>query len=269
MALLIYVDDVIITSNDLVEIATVKRFLHASFTIKDLGDLKYFLGIEVARSAKVIILYQRKYVSDVSEDNGFSGSKLVSFPMESTLKLTTNDPSPLLSDLVSYRRLIGRLLYLTITQPHLSYAVQAPIQFMSNPQTVHLQAAERVLQYLKATPGQRLFLKADSDLHLKAYSDSDWGGCIDTRRSVTGFSVFLGDSLVSWKSNKQPIVGRSSAEAEYKALATTTCELQWLVYLLIDFKITHSHVALLYTDSELASEIASNQYNMKELNIYN
>jgi hypothetical protein len=127
MALLIYDDDVIIAFNDLAKIATVKRFLHASFTIKDLGKLKYFLGIEVARSAKGIVLCQRKYASDVLEDNGFSDSKPISFPIESTLKLTANDSSPLLSDHVSYRRLIGRLFYLTITQPDLSYAVQAPI----------------------------------------------------------------------------------------------------------------------------------------------
>jgi len=129
---------------------------------------------------------------------------------------------------------------------------------MSNPHTMHLQAAERVLRYLKATPGQGLLLKADSTFHLKAYSDSDWGGCIDTRRSVTGYLVFLGDSLISWKSKKQPTVSRSSAEAEYRALATTSCELQWLIYLLADFHIPHSQPALLYTDSKPASEIASN-----------
>ncbi|KAF5449042.1 hypothetical protein F2P56_029530, partial [Juglans regia] len=257
MALLIYVD-VIIASNNLEEIATVKRFLHESFTIKDLGELKYFLGIEVARSAKGIALCQRKYALDVLEDSGFSGSKPVGFPMESNLKLTTNDPSPLLSDPVSYRRLIGRLLYLTITRPDLAYVVQALSQFMSNPHTMHLQAAERVLRYIKATPGQGLFLKASSDLHLKAYFDSDWGGCIDTRRSVTGFTIFIGDSLVSWKSKKQPTVSRSSAEAEYRALATTTCELQWLFYLLTGLKVKHSQAALLYTDSKPASEIASN-----------
>jgi hypothetical protein len=103
-----------------------------------------------------------------------------------------------------------------------------------------MQAAERVLRYLKATLGQGLLLKADSTFHLKAYSDSDWGGCIDTRRSVTGYLVFLGDSLISWKSKKQPIVSRSSAEAEYRALATTSYEIQWLTYLLADFHIPHS-----------------------------
>jgi hypothetical protein len=109
----------------------------------------------------------------VLEDNGFSGSKPVSYPMESNLKLTANDPSPLLSDPASYRRLIGRLLYLIITRPNLSYTVQALSQFISNPHTMHLQAVEKVLRYLKATPGQGLFLKANFDLYLKAYSDSD------------------------------------------------------------------------------------------------
>ncbi|RVW16870.1 Retrovirus-related Pol polyprotein from transposon RE1 [Vitis vinifera] len=203
IALLIYVDDVIIASNDLKEIDVVKKLLHESFTIKDLGELKYFLGIEVARSAKGIVLSQRKYALDVLKDSGFSGSKPVGFPMESSLKLTTNDSSPLLSDPASYRRLIGRLLYLTITRPDLAYAVQALSQFMSNPHSTHLQAVERVLRYIKATP------------------------------------VFIGDSLISWKSKKQPTVSRSSTEAEYRALATTTCELQWLVYLLANLNVKH------------------------------
>ncbi|KAL3565808.1 hypothetical protein D5086_033854 [Populus alba] len=258
IAVLIYVDDVIITSNTLTTINQVKQFLRTTFLIKDLGNLKYFLGIEVARSVKGIVLFQRKYALDILADTGFSGAKPAKFPMESTLKLSANDASPSLSDPASYHRLIGRLLYLTITRPDFSYAIQTLSQFMSNPHTIHLQAAERVLRYLKATPGQGIFLKADSTFHLKAYSDSDWGGCIDTRRSVTGFLVFLGDSLISWKSKKQPIVSRSSAEAEYRALATTSCELQWLIYLLNDFHIPHSKPALLYTDNKPASEIASN-----------
>jgi hypothetical protein len=222
ITVLIYVDDVIITSNTFTEINQVKQFLRTTFPIKDLGKLKYFLGIEVARSAKGIVLCQRKYALDILADSGFSGARPVSFPMETTLKLSANDASPPLIDPASYRRLIGRLLYLTITRPDLLYAIQTLSQFMANPHTMHLQAAERVLRYLKATSGQGLFLKADSTFHLKAYSDSDWGGCINTRRSVTGYLVFLGDSLISWKSKKQPTVSRSSAEAEYQALATTS-----------------------------------------------
>ncbi|XP_073268340.1 uncharacterized protein [Populus alba] len=259
IAILIYVDNVLIASNDLTALTIVKNYLRRIFPVKDLGHLKYFLGIEVARSTKGIVLCQRKYALDILMDSGFSGAKPVTFPMESTLKLSTHDTSPPLPNPASYRRLIGRLLYLTLTRPDLSYAIQTLSQFMSNPHTLHMQAAERVLRYLKATPGKGLLLKAASPLHLKAYSDSDWGGCIDTRRSVTGYLVFLGDSLISWKSKKQPTVSRSSCRSRISGhLATTSCELQWHSYLLADFHIPHSQPALLYTDSKPASEIAYN-----------
>jgi len=197
IAVLIYVDDVIITSDTLTAINQVKQFLRTTFPIKDLGKLKYFLSIEVARSKTDIVLCQRKYALDILTDSGFSGAKPVSFLMESTLKLSAYDISPTMSDPTSYCHLIGRLLYLTITRPDLSYVIQTLSQFMSNPHTTHLQAAKKVLHYLKATLGQDLLLKADSTFHLKAYSDSDWGGCVDTRRSVTGYLVFLRDSLIS------------------------------------------------------------------------
>lgn len=123
MALLIYVDDVILTSNNLHDIVAVKKFLHDTYTIKDLGELNYYLGIEVARSAKGITLCQQKYAIDILIESGFSGCKLIAFPMKSNLKLSANDDSPLLTDPTSYRRLIDRLLYLTITRPDLSYSV--------------------------------------------------------------------------------------------------------------------------------------------------
>ncbi|KAF5459135.1 hypothetical protein F2P56_023115 [Juglans regia] len=197
MALLIYVDDVIIASDNLIDVATMKKYLHDTFTIKDLGELKYFLGIEEARSSKGITPCQRKYALDILQDNGFSGCKPAAFPIKSTLKLSANYSFPPLSNPASYRRLVGCLLYLTITRLDLAYSVQALSQFMANPSNIHLQATERVLRYIKATLGQGLFLSVASSLHLKAYSDSDWRGCLDTRRSVTSFTMFIGDSLIS------------------------------------------------------------------------
>ena len=159
--------------------------------------------------------------------------------MESTLKLSANDTN-FYEDPSGYRRLIGRLLYLTLTRPDLAYYVQVLSQLLAKPAVSHHQATIRVLRYLKARPGQGLFFPSSSEFQLKGFFDSDWVGCVDTRRSVTGFAIFLGNSLISWKSKKQVIVSRSSAEAEYRALATTTCEIQWLLYALQDLDIKHS-----------------------------
>ncbi|XP_031259114.1 uncharacterized protein LOC116117191 [Pistacia vera] len=132
----------------------------------------------------------------------------------------------------SYRRLVGRLLYLTSTRPDLSFAIQQLNQFLDKPTSVHQQAANHVLRYIKSYPANGLFFPAESSLSLKAFSDSDWVGCSDTRKSITGSCVFLGSSLISWRAKKQSIVSRSSFEAEYRALASTTCEIQWIHYLL-------------------------------------
>ena len=115
------------------------------------------------------------------------------------------------------------------------------------------------MRYLKGSPGQGLFYPASGSIHIQAFSDSDWAGCRDTRRAITGYSIFLGNSLISWKSKKQSTVSRSSSKAEYRALATTTCEIQWLTYLLLEFRISFNQPANLFCDNNSAIQIASNQ----------
>lgn len=164
------------------------------------------------------------------------------------LQATVGGPFPVDAS-YSYRRLVGRLIYLTTTRPDIAHAVQQLSQYMAAPTTAHSNAASRVLQYLKGTPGSGIFFSATGHLQLKAFSDSDWASCRDTHRSITVFSIYLGDSIISWRSKKQPTVSRSSSEAEYRALASTTCELQWLTYLLQDFRVAFIQPANLYCDN--------------------
>ncbi|CAL2274238.1 unnamed protein product [Prunus armeniaca] len=253
--LLIYVDDILITGNDIDAINSLKSFLHTRFRIKDLGDLKYFLGIEVSRSKKGIYVSQRKYALEILKDYGFLGARPVDFPME---EAKLSDKGELLKDPEKYRRLVGRLLYLTITRPDITYSVHVLSRFMHQLRLPHMDAALRVVRYLKSTPGQGLLFQSDNKLDLIAYCDSDWAGCLITRRSTTGYCVFLGNSLISWRTKRQRTVSLSSAEAEYRAMASTCCEVTWLRFLLQDLHLPSSEASHMYCDNQAALHIAAN-----------
>ena len=168
-------------------------------------------------------------------DLGLTGSKPASTPLEENHKLTSvlydesvaaSSGKPLndefLKDPTSYQKLIGKLLYLTMTRPDISYAIQNLSQFMHSPKKSHMEAALRVVRYLKNAPGLGIILSSEVSHALNVYCDADWATCPMTRKSVSGFVVKLGDSLISWKSKKQSTISRSSAEAEYRSMASAT-----------------------------------------------
>ena len=198
-------DDILIVSNNVEEVNAFRVFLDDKFKLKDLGILKFLLGLAVARTEKGINLCQRKFILELLSDTGLLASKLANVPMDQSTKFRSSMgedvPNPSL-----YRRIIGKLLYLTLTRLDICYSVHKLSQFMSSPKIPHLQVAYKVLKYLKKTPRQGLFLSTSSEFKLKAYCDANWAVCPDTRKSVSGVCVFLGNSLISWKCKKQQVV---------------------------------------------------------------
>ncbi|XP_057770746.1 secreted RxLR effector protein 161-like [Salvia miltiorrhiza] len=186
------------------------------------------------------------------------GCRSVATPLPLNCRLYLND-SPAYSEPEAYRRLVGRLLYLNLTRPDITYVVQQLSQFVATPSEFHWNAAIHVLKYLKGCPSLGLFYPAATPLTLTAFSDADWGTCPDTRRCLTGYCILLGDSLISWRCKKQATVSVSSAEAEYRALSTTVREMLWLSRLCSDFQVTLPLPLPLYCDNQAAIHITKNQ----------
>jgi len=189
LVVLVYVDDLIISGNDHAVISAFKTYLHTCFHMKDLGILKYFLGVEVARSPTGILLCQRKYALDIISEAGLLGSKPAPTPLEQNHHLALAN-GRILDQPDKYRRLVGRLIYLCFTRPELSYCVHILYQFMQQPKQEHWEVALRVVCYLKGNPGQGILLRHDSPLQLNGWCDSDWASCPLTRRSLTGWLFF-------------------------------------------------------------------------------
>jgi len=206
---------------------------------------------------------------DILLDAGLTGAKPAKFPLPRGLKLTS-DTGLVLENPKPYRRIIGRLLYLTLTRPDISYVVQHLSQFLQHPTDLHYQAALHVLRYLKGTPNKGLFYPRLNSLQLYAYSDADWGNCKMSSRSLAGYCVFLGNSLISWKTKKQKTVAKSSAKAEYRAMSATTSELEWVSHLLHDLHLIVQLPVLMHYDNRAAKHIAENPVfheRTKHLNI--
>lgn len=255
--LLIYVDDIIITGNDSKELNRFIDRLNKVFSLKDLGPLNYFLGIEVYRDSTGIYLSQGKYISELLQRTEMANLKPSPTPMVAGKPMSITDGEPLNTP-TAYRSIIGALQYLSHTRPDISYAVNKLSQFLRAPTTTHWSATKRILRYLKGTMYHGLHISPALNLSLIGFSDADWACCPDDRKSVAGYCVFMGDTLISWSSKKQSVVARSSTESEYRALAQLTAELTWLQGLLKEMKISIKGAPILWCDNLSASALASN-----------
>ncbi|XP_074356528.1 secreted RxLR effector protein 161-like [Apium graveolens] len=178
--------------------------------------------------------------------------------MEQHHTLIHTSDSPYLEDITAYRRLIGRLIYLTISRPDLSYSVHVLAQYMNSPQSIHWYAALKLVRYLSTTVSQGLLYASKASPVLTALCDAYWGSCHVTRQSLTGFCVTFGGILISWRCKKQQTVSQSSAEAEYHSLVDTCCEITWLVSLLTELHLINFTLVPFFCDNQSTLYIASN-----------
>ena len=255
--LIIYVNDMVVTGDDTEEIKRLQRYLSSEFEMKDLGGLKYFLGIKVARSRDGIYLFQWKYVLDLLSETGMLACKPVETPIVQNHHLVIYQDQ-VLTNKERYQRLVGRLIYLSLTRPDIAYAISVVSQFMHAPSEDHMAVVMHILSYLKGAPGRRLIFKKHGHLEVKGYTDADWAGNITDHRSTSDYITFVAGNLVTWKSKKQNVVARSTAEAEYKGMTHEICELLWLIILLTEIGFKPKGAMLLYSDNQAAREIANN-----------
>ena len=212
--LIIYVDDMIITGDDKEEIGELRKNLFKEFEMKDLGHLKYFLGIEVLRSDQGIFINQRKYILDLLAEIGMIDCKPADTPMIQNHGLQILEGAKL-TDRGRYQRLVGKLIYLSHTRPDIAYVVGVVSQFMHSPQEDHWEAALRIVRYLKGTAEHGVLFKKHGHLEINGFTDADWAGNPNDRKSTAGYFTFVGGNLVTWRSKKQKVVALSSAEAEF------------------------------------------------------
>ncbi|RVW96834.1 Retrovirus-related Pol polyprotein from transposon TNT 1-94 [Vitis vinifera] len=233
--LVVYVNDIVITGSDQNGIHKLRQHLFTHFQTKDLGKLKYFLGIEIAQSSSGVVLSQRKYALDILEETGMLDCKPVDTPMDPNVKLIRGQGEPL-GDPGRYRRLVGKLNYLTITRPDVSFPVSIVSQFLQSPCDIHWDVVIRIFRYIKSTPGQGVLYENRGHTQVVGYTDADWASSPTDRRSTS----------------------RSSAEAEYRVMALATCELIWLKHLLRELRFGKDEQMKLICDNQAALHIASN-----------
>ena len=179
-----------------------------------LGEMKFFLGLQINQCDRGIAITQTKYINEMLKRFKMEECKPVGTPMVTGCKLSKDDSSENV-DQTLYRSMIGSLLYATASRPDIMHAVCQVGRFQAAPKNAHLVAVKRIFRYLKGTADHGLWYPKGKSLDLYAFTDADWAGCVDDRKSTSGAAFFLGDCLVSWSSKKQPSISLSIAEAEY------------------------------------------------------
>ena len=222
-----------------------------------LGELSFFLGLQISQLDEGIFISQTKYIKEMLKKFKMEDCKPVSTPMVTGCKLSKDDESKEV-DQRQYRSMIGSLLYVTASRPDVMQAVGQVARFQASPKESHVLAVKRIFRYLKGTMDYGLWYPKGNELTLVAYTDADWAGSVDDRKSTSGAAFYLGDCLVSWMSKKQSSVTLSTAEAEYIAAAACCTQVLWMKQTLQDIQVNYEEPISILCDNTSAISISKN-----------
>jgi hypothetical protein len=272
MLLVLYVDDIVIAGSDLDEVERVKADFKRRFEMKDLGELRHYLGMTIERNGREYIkVHQADYASTlVKRYRRYlkAGTRhRATVPMTRDLKLTREEKRTAKQqeyvDAFPYQELLGSLLYLAVnTRPDIAFAVNACARFSNSPTYATCRTLVRILDYVSNTCTVGIVYRgADFDIH--GFCDSDWAGDIDTRRSTTGYLTFMAGGPIAWQSRLQTTVATSSMEAEYMAAYALIQEICWLRGVLSELGFNTDEPTKVYMDSKSAIDLANNPVHHK------
>ncbi|GKA62531.1 putative ribonuclease H-like domain-containing protein [Tanacetum coccineum] len=251
----VYVDDTIFGSTKKELCIAFEKLMHEKFQMSTMGELTFFLGLQVKEKKDGIFISQDKYVAEILKKFGFTEVKTASTPME-TQKLLLKDEDGKEVDVHLYRSMIGSLMYLTSSRPDIMFAVCACARYQVNPKVSHLHVVKRIFRYLKGQPKLGLWYPKDLPFDLVAYTDSDYAGASLDRKSTTGGCQFLGSRLISWQCKKQTMITNSTIEAEYVAASSCCGQVLWIQNQLLDYRDCNEKKLILmvkiHTDKNVA-----------------
>ena len=254
----VYVDNITIYGAKTTLMDNIKKSIVTKFEATDMGNLNWVLGIEILFEKDGIHLSQKSYIDTILRRFKLKNLRPIILPINRNYSMTRSKPEKVLSEPRVYQQMIGSLMYLvTCTRPDLTFVVSYLSQFSNAPNKQHFTAAKRCFRYLIATKDLTLRYRYGVDLFLEGFSDSDYGNCIDTRRSVFGYIFRLGDATICWRSQKQKSVSTSTTEAEYVALSKAAKHFQWIKIALKDLRLSKTDSAVL-CDNTSTLDIAEN-----------
>jgi hypothetical protein len=253
----VYVDDLLVTGSNKTQIEEFKAEMFDVFEMTNLGLMSYFFGMEVKQSDDGIFICQQKYAKEILKKFHMESCKSTSTPMNLKEKFSKNDGTNK-ADEGQYRSLIGCLMYLTVTRSDIAFAVSLLSRFMHCASELHLQAAKRIVRYVKGTISYGIKYSHLQNFMLHGYSDSDWAGSVDDMKSTSGYCFSFGSGMFSWCSRKQDNVAQSTAQVEYAAATAAVNQAIWIRKILADLHMNQLELTKIYVDNQAAISIANN-----------